>query len=82
MTRGRQQTYWSSCLDLYLRHPDVGLVEVLDCLGGVLGSLVTDIANSALGDELDVGDLAVLGGEVRPDFGFSNTWGQPFDKYP
>ena len=63
-------TYGLSCLDGNLRHANIRLVEVLDCLGGHIRGLVADIANATLGDQLDIGDFAAIGGEVFPKVGF------------
>ena len=81
-TEGQRRTHGFRWLNRDLRHADVRLVEVLDGPGGILGRLVANIANAALGDDLDVGDLAVAGREVLPGLCLSDGGGQPLDEYP
>lgn len=61
VTRLNSKAYWSGGLDRNLGHADIGSVEVLDGLGGIVGRLVADIANAALWYQLDVGDLSAFG---------------------
>lgn len=73
-------THGLRCLDSNLGHPNVRLVKVLYCLGGIIGRLVAHIANAALGDQLDIGNLATLGGEVFPKVSLGNVGWQALDK--
>jgi hypothetical protein len=81
MSRDNRGTYWSGGFDRYLRHADVRLVEVLDSLGGYLGRLVAYIANSTLGDKLDISDFTVAGREVFAELGLGDTRGKSLDEY-
>lgn len=82
MKKEQKRTHSFGWLNRYLRHAHVRPVEVLDGARGVLRRLVADIADAALGDELDVGDFAVAGREVLSRLCLSDGGGQPLDEYP
>lgn len=74
--------YRSSCLNGDLGHTNVRLVEVLDCLGRIVRGLVADVANTSLRNQLDIGNLATLGGEVLPELGLGDVGWQTLDEDP
>lgn len=76
-----RKTYWSGRFDRDLRHANIRLVEVLDSLGGDFGRLVADIANPSLGDQLDVGDFAVVCGKVFAEIRLCDVGRKTPDKY-
>ena len=74
-------TYRFCGLDGDLGHADKGAVEALDGLGGLLRTPVADIANSPVGDELDIGDMA---GEIEmlPERRLVYGWRETLDENP
>lgn len=57
-------------------------MEVLDRFFGLLRRPVADEANASLGNQLDVGDLAALGGEVVAEVGLGDAARKALDEQP
>lgn len=63
-------------------HADKGLVQVLDSPRGIIMRLVTNKADAAVGDELDIGDLTALGRKVFAKLSLRDGWGKVLDEDP
>ena len=74
------KTHGSGRFDSNLRHADVCPVEVFDGLGCFIGRLVADISDPPLRDQLNVGNLSVLRGEVLSKLGLRETGWQTRDE--
>lgn len=57
-------------------------MKVLDRLCSLLRRPVTDEANASLGNQLDIGDLAALGGEVAAEIGLGDAARKALDEQP
>jgi hypothetical protein len=55
-------------------------VKVLDGIGGIVGRLVAHVTNTSLRDQLDVGNLSVVGGEVFAKLSLGEVGWQPSHK--
>ena len=62
-------------------HANKGPVEVLDGRCCILMRLVTNKADAAVGNELDISDLATLGREVFAELSLGNRGRQVLDEH-
>ena len=74
------ETHRPSRLDGDLRHANVRLVEVLDCLRGIIRCLVSHVTDASLGDQLHIGNLPTVGGEVFPEISLRDAGWQTLDE--